>query len=231
MLPQVDLHLKTHMFMKKKPKRGKELPFEFPYKEGYQEAAYDALVKRLRYFSPELKDEELHEVFSYCSYFEYEKDAILVDFGEVCDRVYFTLKGTLTAYKVKANGKDHYCWFMTKEDVVISVESFYLQIPSKEQLFALKESACVSLPARDLKMLSDKYPAVKELDLQCTRYYYLLSNRRNEMIGMTAREKFETLLRDYPHLTKEENVTNTALASFLGMTREHLSKIRKEFGQ
>ncbi len=217
--------------MKKNPKRGKELPFEFPFKQDHERAAFDGLVSGLKKFSPDLSEEVMLEVASYCSYLEFEKDAVLVDFREVCDHVYFTLDGTLTAYKVRKNGKGHYCWFMTAGDVVISVESFYSQYPSKERLFALTKSVCIALHVKDLHALSKKYPSVLELDLQCTRHYYILTYLRAEMIGMTGREKFETLLRDYPHLLKEENVTNEALASFLGMTREYLSKIKKEFGE
>ncbi|WP_109696597.1 Crp/Fnr family transcriptional regulator [Chitinophaga deserti] len=214
--------------MRRKPKRGKEIPFNYPFTQDYEREAFDGLYSGLRIYSSKLTEKVMLEVASYCSYHVYEKDAVVLDYGEVCEYVHFTLDGTVTALE-KDEGKEHYCWFMTRGDVVIAIRSYLKQVSSKERLVALTKYTCISLHVNDLKMLSEKYPEVLLLDLKCTQHYYLQSFERTKWIRMSARKKYRMLKMYYPHLTKTENVTNKALASFLGICREHLTRIRKEF--
>lgn len=161
-------------------------------------------------------------------YKNYKKKDILLNQGEICDHLYFVSKGLLRAY-YEIEGKDICSWFMKEMDFIIAVSSFFQREPSIESIQALSDCELCYIHHDDLMELYEKHLEFNTIGRRLTEYYYCLSEKRLMcMRNQTAAEKYNFLLVYYPTLV--ERVPNMYLASYLGIARETLSRIKRGFG-
>ncbi len=180
----------------------------------------------MKLHNPELQEAAIDEIISCCEVISFNKNDILVDYGEVCRHVYFSVTGLVTALE-NVDGKERNCWFMTAGDVVIAIESFYKQQKSMEQLLALEKTTCLAIHVKDLNRLCEKYPSFLEVRLKLTEYYYQQAFDRSKWIFRSAEERYALLLEHYPVLVNL--VSARALASYLGISEGYLSAIKKDY--
>jgi len=161
-------------------------------------------------------------------YKKYKKKDILLNQGEICDHLYFVSKGLLRAYYEK-EGKDICSWFMKEMDFIIAVCSFFQRVPSNESIQALSDCELCYIHYDDLMELYNKHLEFNTIGRRLTEHYYCLSEER--LVGMrnqTAAEKYNFMLAHYPALV--ERVPSMYLASYLGIARETLSRIKQGWG-
>src|SRR3982750_741726 len=72
------------------------------------------------------------------------KKTILVRAGDICNRMYFVEKGFVRAFYINRN-QEVTSWFMQENEMIISVNSFYNQLPSNEYIELLEDSELVSI--------------------------------------------------------------------------------------
>lgn len=176
----------------------------------------------LRKFSPELPESVAYDVAAYCKHFIYPKNTVLVDYGGMYEYMYFLIRGLVTSLE-KEEGEEHYSWFASEGEIVIPFEESLTQTRSRQRLLALAETECLVLHADDLQMLREKHPSFMLIELKLTRQCCQHALNRTRWIRMDATQKYQMLKEHYPYIVAR--VTVTALASFLGVSRKHLSAI------
>ena len=151
---------------------------------------------------------------------------ILLSPGEISRRVYYIRQGFLRAYFIDKEGKQHTTWFMAKGDVMISVYSFFTQQPAEEYIEVLQDSILQSLTWSQLQSYYADFREGNLVGRVITERYYLLSEERSiSLRTQTPLARYQYLLQRHPNIhlmTTAENI-----ASYLGITRETLSRIRK----
>lgn len=202
--------------------RGKELPFVHPFTAPASAAAFEALCAGMKKFNPELPESVAYDVASYCKHVVYPRNALLLDYGEMFEYVYFLIRGLVTSLE-KVEGREHYNWFVSEGEVIIDGEESRMQARSRQKLVALAETECLVLHADDLQLLREKHPTFVLTELKLTRQHYMQAINRTKLVRMDATQKYQMLKEGYPKIVA--NVTVTALASFLGVSRKHLSAI------
>ncbi len=174
-----------------------------------------------------LTDEE-KELF--CSCFKevkIKKRQFIVQPNFVARHRHYVLNGAFRAYVVAGEGQDHTITFAIEDWWITDYNSYIFQQPATMFVVALEDSIILQLDyekEQELKMQSHKFEtffrivAERGLAFQQRR---IISN-----LTHTAEERYENFVSKYPLIVKR--VPQYALASYLGMTTEFLSRIRNK---
>lgn len=124
------------------------------------------------------------------------------------------------------DGKEVTHWFAFEKDFVTSFHSFITRERSVENIQALQGSVVWSISRDDLDSLLDRFPEIERvLRLAYENYYLRLEGRYVNAQFTSAKDRYEALLKDAPHII--EKVPLGQIASYLNITQETLSRIRK----
>jgi CRP-like cAMP-binding protein len=138
--------------------------------------------------------------------------------------VYFIQKGLLRCYSLR-RGIEICSWFMKEGDVCLSVNSFFRQETSRENIQALERTELYYISYAELQHIYTKFPEFNFTGRILTEKYYLLSEERLSAMRLRrSRERYAWLLEHYPELLLR--VPAKFLASYLGMSEVMLSNIR-----
>lgn len=206
-----------------KSNRGSEIAFEFPLTTPSMQQLFNGLYNRLRAHNPDFSREVMDAIIPDCKLFSYKKGNILLDYGEVCNYVYFAVSGLVTAIE-NTDGRERNCWFMCQEDVIIAIDSFYDQAKSDEKLQALEDTVCIALHVDHLERLCAEHPSFLLVRTRLTERYYREAYARSKWIGKKPAERYALLLQHYPRFFNR--VSDKALASYLGVSQRTLTRIK-----
>ncbi|MBX3257694.1 MAG: Crp/Fnr family transcriptional regulator [Chitinophagaceae bacterium] len=153
------------------------------------------------------------------------KKEILLKKGAISNKICFIEKGMFRCF-YESHEKEICSWFMKENDVIISVESFFTQKPSYESIQAIEDSIIHYISHEDLQFLYKNHLEFNVIGRIITEKYYTLSEQRlYSLRSQRAAERFE-YLRTY-HAEIIKRVPSTYIASYLGITLETLSRIKK----
>lgn len=183
------------------------------------------LSEFLQHYVP-FSDEEIKDICSRFSKIEVKKNEILVNQGDVCHHLYFIDKGMGRSYYLKEDGKEITQWFFAESVFMSSADSFFNQSPSFYYLEILEDSFLHSISFQEMDVLLNKYHKME-------RFARLLSismlskivEKLNAIQFQTAKERYDYLISEYPDIC--QRVALGHIASYLGMTQETLSRIRR----
>lgn len=152
------------------------------------------------------------------------KKAFLLKAGHVCRDIYFIRKGILRCYYLKSD-MEVCSWFMKENDLVISIESFYGQVPSYEYLQALEETEVWYISYTELQRIYQEYPEFNTTGRILTQKYHQHWARQLFAIRMhTAEERYRWLLDNHPELLLR--VPAKYIATYLDIAEITLIKIK-----
>ncbi|TCD05940.1 Crp/Fnr family transcriptional regulator [Pedobacter frigidisoli] len=147
--------------------------------------------------------------------------------GEIARRLYFIRSGFLRAFFIDENGKECTTWFMGKGDLMISVYSFFTQKPAFEYIEVLQECKLQSLSWNQLNAYYADFPQGNLLGRIVTQKYYIMSEERAIFLRtQTPSLRYELLIAQHPDI--EQKTSQNNIASYLGISRETLSRIRRK---
>ncbi|WP_106794957.1 Crp/Fnr family transcriptional regulator [Aquimarina sp. Aq78] len=154
-----------------------------------------------------------------------EKNTILVKEGQFSDKTFFIIKGCARAYYLK-DGRDISDWFAFENDFICSINSFFLNIPSPHFIEVLEDSLLLEISRENVERLSDKYSDFERLNrIVVTKTMLQQQERIVSIQFQSAEQKYENILSIYPNVT--QRIPLTHIASYIGITLETLSRIRK----
>lgn len=183
---------------------------------------YDALFGMLGIFHPKVPPELVSEIIVRSPIDKFKSGKIILEEGQVCTHCYFIMDG-FTKSVFRHLNMDVIAWFMGKRHVIISVESFLKQTPSKERIIALKDTVCMKLHYDDWQWLRHNFHEFALIDGGLFHHYYLQSIEREKWKALDARERYINLLEKYPDIV--EQALQEDIASFLCISKYTLSRI------
>ena len=139
----------------------------------------------------------------------------------------FVASGCLRAFYKTENGKDHTLQFATKNWWISDYMTLFNVETSLLSIESLSHSKIIVIQQSQLEELFSKFPQLgltNRMNLQ--NRVAALQKRIFGLLTMTAKEKYEKFISDYEIF--EKVIPNYQIASFLGITPESLSRVRKE---
>lgn len=174
------------------------------------------------------------EEFRMCSGFfvpkRVKKRQFLLQEGDVCKQLAFVTAGCLREYSIDHKGEEHIIQFAVEDWWISDLNSFLTGTASTHNIDALENSEVLLLDkaARD-KML-ETIPKMERFFRIILENNYIATHRRiNEALSATAEERYLAFLKTYP--VQAEKLPQNQIASFLGITPQSLSRIRKEMSR
>jgi CRP-like cAMP-binding protein len=153
------------------------------------------------------------------------KKVKLLRSGHICRHIYFVEKGLFRCY-VRRGDKEICKWFMREGDVIISVNSFFNQVPAQETIESLEDSEVHSITYAELQTIYEKFPEFRRTGQWLTQQYYCQSELRADDLRMKPSEElYEDFIRDHPELNGR--ISDTHLSSYLGITIQTLMRIKR----
>jgi len=170
-------------------------------------------------------DEKIKQVISKnITRVSYPKKTILLKEGEFHQNLYFIEKGILRTFLIKDN-EDITSLFFMENDFLVSSFRFVNQ-PSFENIEVLEDATLLVLNYDDVLKMYKDHPEVNYLGrVMIELNYYRIYHRLVSMLKFSARERYEVLMKSQPELF--QRVPLTHIASYLGIKKESLSRIRK----
>jgi CRP-like cAMP-binding protein len=156
-----------------------------------------------------------------------EKATFLLQEGEICKHSFYVEQGLLRYYSIDEKGKEHIIQFAPEGWFVGDRESMFFNRPSQFFIQSLEDSNVVMIDEDLICTLSkaDERFAVFNNNL-LHNHIRQLQHRINMLLGATAEERYLDFIKTYPDILLR--VPQTMVASYLGITPESLSRVRKE---
>jgi len=155
-----------------------------------------------------------------------KKGDIFLKEGQRCFYLYFILQGFVRVYYLDLSGKEITHWFSSKDSIITS--PFSLLKNEKNILFfeALEDTEILLLNSAQLEQLIHHVPKLGEAFRHINAEFAMALSRRIMSIHTeTAEERYLRLMKEHPLLFQKAKLSH--IASFLGITQQSLSRIRK----
>lgn len=160
----------------------------------------------------------------------YRKGEFLLHAGEVCAYAFFVEKGLLRSFTTDETGKEHIIQFGPENWFVTDRSSAYFHEPSDFAIEAIEDTTVVLIDAAFISQASATYPHFMRFNEKALQNHIRqLQKRINLLLSATAEKRYLDFIRLYPDLTLR--VPQWMIASYLGITPESLSRVRKELAK
>ncbi|MBC7829744.1 MAG: Crp/Fnr family transcriptional regulator [Chitinophagaceae bacterium] len=189
-----------------------------------QEALRDYIDK---YASVTLSDDEFERIRDKFTSKHFRKNQFLLQEGDVCKYSIFIVKGALRQYTVDKKGIEHIVNLCTENWWVGDRESFTMLSPSIYNIDAVEDTDVLLLTKANFQELMSTEPVfVTVLSTMDYNNQIATQKRINSAISLSAEERYLNLLANNPALL--QRFPQNMIASFLGVSPETISRIRKK---
>jgi CRP-like cAMP-binding protein len=150
--------------------------------------------------------------------------------GDICKLNIFVVEGCFRMYFVDEKGKEHNIQFAVENWWIGDIGSFHSGEPSKLYIEAIENSIILQIKKQDQLDLFVNHPKFNRIFRVFTENALVTYQRRVlQNISSTAEERYLDFMNRYPYFFNR--ISNVQIASFLGVTPEFLSTIRKKIAK
>lgn len=154
------------------------------------------------------------------------KKQYFLEEGTVCKYLGFIVKGAMRQYSVDDKGVEHIVHLYIENYWASDRESVVMLKPSKYYIDAWEDTELLIITGADMIDLIGKIPSFAEMTRLLDQRSFIASQRRlNSTISNAAEKRYEEFAENYPQFI--QRFPQHLIASFLGITKETLSRIRK----
>ncbi len=169
-------------------------------------------------------DSELKIIMPYFEFKKFKKKTTLLNIGKVSNEVFYLIKGCIRLYCEK-DGVELSTYFFTENMFAGSYDSFLSRKPSKVAIETLEECEVLVLTHKGQEKLYEIFPKMNEFIRKAIEQrFILLHDLFISYLLNSPEERYLMLLKDRPELL--QRIPQHQIASFLGVTRVSLSRIR-----
>ncbi|MBL7815611.1 MAG: Crp/Fnr family transcriptional regulator [Saprospiraceae bacterium] len=170
------------------------------------------------------KSTDLERVLNAFELHVFKKNDFVVKEGKVSRHLGFVESGLFQYYVVR-EGEERTTYVSVENTFFSSVSSFVGEKPALENVRALTDGSMSLISRSKLKQLVNDMPQFKDFYINLLEHTVCgIDTSRHNLIVLTAEQRYEKLLREEPHFLQQIPLQH--LASMLGVTPRHLSRIR-----
>jgi CRP-like cAMP-binding protein len=174
-----------------------------------------------------LNEEEEEYFTSLLQYKEIHKKDFLLKEGRSCRTINYVQSGALRAFFVDKEGKESTIMFAIHDWWITDMYCFVMEQPAMQNIVAIKNSCVLQLKKSDLESLYLEVPKFERFFRIIMQNSYIREQLRVlQNLSLSAEERYNIFINKYPQLLP--HVSQKQIASYLGITPEFLSAVRKK---
>ena len=179
---------------------------------------------------PQIRDEELDYIASALTITQHKPKEFYLRQGQVQKGIGFITKGLVRTFYEDEKGNEITVWFSKENEYVTDYPSFIKQIPAKFYFQCIEPCIIVNLPFEDMQEGYSKYKNIERYGRLITEEVLVMQQLRLEsFLFQNAEQRYVNFMRKYQKLLNRVSLTD--LATYLGIERQSLSRIRKSLTQ
>lgn len=187
---------------------------------------YELFLKSLTDKAP-FTPEELELVKTQLKPKKLRKKQYLLQEGDPCNFVAFVEKGVLRSYTINEKGTEHIIQFALEGWTISDMYSFLTGEPARYTIDAIEDAELVLISKTAQEELLRQLPKYETyMRLQLTGAYIAMQRRLTSIISSTLEERYAAFMTQYPNIA--QRVPQHMIASYMGLTPETLSRVRKK---
>lgn len=160
----------------------------------------------------------------------YPRKTLLLSAGEICDFEAYINKGCVRSYFINEEGAEVTLQFALEDWWVSDIASFHERVPSKIFIETLEECEILMITPDSKESLLRSVPKFERIfRIMIQRNLARLQERLFLTITTDGKQKYLDFMQRYPQVI--QRVPQHYIASFLGITPEFLSKVRKKIAE
>ncbi|MBD0401510.1 Crp/Fnr family transcriptional regulator [Flammeovirga sp. EKP202] len=190
---------------------------------------YQNILRNIKRYV-ELSEEDEQEFISIIKTSSVKKRQFIVQPNFVCEYQTYVEKGAFRSYFVSDEGEDHTIQFAIEDWFISDFNSYISQEPASLFVEALEDGIIHQIAYQDVENLCEKKPKFERFfRLVAQKSFAYAQKRVLSNLGKSAEARYIEFQAQYPTIV--QRVPQYALASYLGMSAEFLSKIRKRLSK
>jgi CRP-like cAMP-binding protein len=159
---------------------------------------------------------------------KFRKRQYFLQEGNVCKYIGFIVKGSARTFAVDDKGQEHILKLSVENWWLTDFESFYLLTPSRFNIEALEPLEILQSTHSQIEQFLKHIPAFSAMASVINQNYTIAAQKRMlASNSYTAEERYAELIKNYPHFL--QRFPQNMIASYLGLSPETLSRIKKFF--
>lgn len=184
------------------------------------------LLDYIHHIQP-LTDDEAQQVSDVFTYQSVSKNEYWIQAGNVCNEIAFVCSGRLRVFYYDEDGHEITCYIMPDNNFISSFTSFLTRTPSFENIMAIENTALLIASRDEIEKLSADVPKIQILRRVIAENLFItMENRVSMLQSQSAHERYMKMMQEDPDILLHVPLQYTA--SFLGITPQHLSRLRKK---
>lgn len=157
---------------------------------------------------------------------ERKKGSFYIKEGQTSSGLFIIEKGLVRMFYRKGD-KEINSLFALENEVITSSRTLFFELPAKENIQFMEDSIIHSISRKDLYELCNLYPEINTIERLATEAYSVaLEDRIFSLQTLSSTERYDELVRDNPQILQRVSLGH--IASYLGVTIETISRIRKK---
>ncbi len=181
----------------------------------------DSLIEFLRsvdHFSPGIETYIRDMVYEV----QYTKGQIIASPGKRADEIWYLVNGLAREYYYETDGRVSVTAFWKENELMLIAESFFRKKPSDRYIELIEDGSLLTAGGKEVFRLQIEFPQIHSLGYSILSLAKQKSDERSALLMLNAKERYMQFCEHFPWT----RIPVADAASYLGLTRETLSKIR-----
>lgn len=166
-------------------------------------------------------------ISSFFKVIKVQKGVVLIKPEDIVNDIFFISSGCLRAFYIDRNGKEHTIQFGIKDWWISDFTAFFSGAKAIMYIEVLKDAILYKITSEDRETLHLQFPEIHTfIRKKLESAFAAFQKRILSSLSETATERYINFIKTYPNI--EKSIKNYHIASYLGITTESLSRIRKD---
>ncbi len=158
----------------------------------------------------------------------FDKGGYFVKEGKTSLQMGFLETGQFQYYSITEQGEERTTYISLPNTFVASLLTYLTETPARENIRALTNAALWVIDKKDVVDLQNQIPGFKDFYIKLIEWQICcIDKAKFDLIILTAEQRYEKVLKEEPELLQQ--VPLQYIASMLGITPRHLSRLRNKF--
>jgi len=186
-------------------------------------------VVKLIFKEVSLTDSDAEMISAKFKEIQVPKGRIILSAGQFVPYQYYVQSGCLRTYFLDTYGKEHTIQFAVSDWWISDYTAFFTGAQSILYIECIQNAVIYQISKESMEKLYLEVPLIETFfRIKMERFFASFQKRTLSDLAMSAKDKYNRFLQTYPQI--EQMIKNYHLASYLGITTESLSRIRKGEG-